>query len=65
MYAIRSYYVREIVWPVMRQSYLMHDSLFEVLDAQPYPPHAALPPGRHVGQNAVAHAKPVAGSMVV
>jgi len=56
-------FLREIVWPVMRQSYLMHDSLFEVLDAQPYPPHAALPPGRHVGQNAVAHAKPVAGSM--
>lgn len=51
---IDQHYLREHVWPTLRQSVLTHDSLFGFHDAKPFPPHA---PNRwgtekfHVGSN--------------
>jgi hypothetical protein len=56
-------FLREVVWPVARQSYMAHDSVFEALDARPFPAGARLIPGRHVGQDAQFHPKPVAGKL--
>ena len=47
-------FLREQVWPTVRHSACIHDSLFRVLGAQPFPPGADLPPGRHVGQDMAA-----------
>lgn len=44
-------FLREAVWPTLKQSCLTHDSWFRVLGAQPFPPYGQLPPHRHVGQN--------------
>jgi len=46
--------LREAIWPIIRQSVIIHDSWFKALGAKPYPKHAALLPGQHVGQNAFA-----------
>lgn len=51
---IDQHYLREHVWPTLRQSVLTHDDLFGFHDAKPFPPHA---PNRwdtekfHVGSN--------------
>ncbi|MDR3537757.1 MAG: hypothetical protein P4L71_14765 [Acetobacteraceae bacterium] len=43
----------EAVWPVVRQSILIHDSVFApCLGSVPFPPFGSLPPGHHVGENA-------------
>lgn len=43
----------EVIWPVVRQSVLIHDSAFTgCLDSVPFPPFGTLPPGQHVGQYA-------------
>jgi hypothetical protein len=44
-------FLREMIWPTVRQSVLVHDSLYEVLGGQPFPPYGRLAPNRHVGQN--------------
>ena len=44
-------FLREQVWPTVRQSCLIHDSIFRVLNAKDFPPYGQLPPGKHVGQN--------------
>ena len=44
-------FLREVVWPVARQSCLRHDSVFRVLGFVPFPENARLGPGRHVGQD--------------
>jgi hypothetical protein len=42
----------ETVWPVVRHSILIHDSIFApCLGSIPFPPFGALPPGHHVGEN--------------
>jgi len=56
-------FLREVVWPMARQSYMAHDSVFDVLDARPFPRNATLVPGRHVGQDAQFHPKPAAGNL--
>jgi len=56
-------FLREVVWPVARQSYMAHDSAFEVLDARPFPRYAILAAGRHVGQDAQFYPKPAAGKL--
>jgi len=49
------HFLREMLWPTIRDSVLNHDELFGFHDAQPFPPH---PPVRwrtaefHVGSNA-------------
>jgi len=44
----------ETVWPSIRQSVLIHDSIFQpCLGSVPFPPFGALPVGKHIGQNAV------------
>lgn len=44
------------VWPTVRGSCLIHDSVFAgCLGSVPFPPFGALPPGHHVGQNAFIH----------
>lgn len=42
------------VWPRIRHDCLVHDSLYRVLGAEAFPAGAALPAGRHVGDNAAA-----------
>ena len=48
----------EAVWPAIRSSCLIHDSIFTgCLGSVPFPPFGALMPGHHVGQNALVHFK--------
>jgi tetratricopeptide (TPR) repeat protein len=43
----------DTVWPVVRHSILIHDSIFmPCLGSVPFPPFGAQPPGHHIGQNA-------------
>lgn len=42
------------VWPRIRGHCLIHDSVFHLFGAKPFPPGSELPPGRHVGDNAAA-----------
>ena len=45
-----------VVWPAIRRHILLHDSIFHpCLCSVPFPPFGALPPGRHVGENAFVH----------
>jgi tetratricopeptide (TPR) repeat protein len=44
----------ETVWPTIRSSCLIHDSIFTgCLGSVPFPPFGTLMPGHHVGQNAL------------
>ena len=48
----------ETVWPTIRSSCLIHDSIFTgCLGSVPFPPFGTLMPGHHVGQNALVHFK--------
>lgn len=44
-------YLREKIWPIIRQSVLNHDSFFTANQAVPYPKEAQLPKIFHVGQD--------------
>jgi hypothetical protein len=44
-------FLREKVWPVVRQSALVHDSWFDFGDKVNFPEVGTLPPWKHVGQN--------------
>ncbi|MDF1755984.1 MAG: sulfotransferase [Verrucomicrobiales bacterium] len=47
--------LREKVWPTIRQSVLIHDSVYTgCLGSVPFPEVGQLPPDRHVGQNEAA-----------
>lgn len=47
--------LRSMVWPTIRQSVLIHDSVFTgCLGSVPFPACGKLPPNRHVGQNEAA-----------
>ncbi len=49
----------ETVWPTIRHSCLIHDSVFTgCLGSVPFPPFGDCPPGRHVGENAFRHFTP-------
>lgn len=49
----------EAVWPTIRRSVLIHDSVFTgALGSVPFPPFGALPQGFHIGQNAFHHFRP-------
>ena len=51
----------DTVWPAIRSSILIHDSIFTgVLGSVPFPPFARLPAGSHIGQNAFVHFNPAA-----
>lgn len=47
-------FLRTVAWPLVKQSCLIHDSLYRVFGAEDFPPYGALPPGRHVGDNDAA-----------
>lgn len=50
----------DTVWPAVRSSILIHDSVFTgTLGSVPFPPYGDLPVGMHVGQNAFVHFSPV------
>lgn len=52
----------EAVWPTIRSSCLIHDSVFTgCLGSVPFPPFGRLMPGHHVGQNAMVHFKRTPG----
>ncbi len=49
----------DTVWPTVRGSILIHDSVFTgTLGSVAFPPYGALPEGSHVGQNAFVHFSP-------
>jgi|GEM_PF-911431 len=51
--------LREVVWPTVRNSVLIHDSVYTgCLGSVPFPPFGGLPPNRHVGQNEAAVGSP-------
>jgi hypothetical protein len=46
----------DTVWPTIRHSILIHDSIFTgTLRSVPFPPFGQLPAGTHIGQNAFVH----------
>jgi tetratricopeptide (TPR) repeat protein len=46
----------DTVWPAIRHSCLIHDSVFTgTLGSIPFPPFGELPAGSHIGQNAFVH----------
>ena len=47
-------FLREMIWPTVRQSVLIHDSKFRCLGARDFPAGGELLPGHHVGQDASA-----------
>jgi hypothetical protein len=48
----------DTVWPTIRHSILIHDSIFTgTLGSVPFPPFGQLPAGSHIGQNAFVHSK--------
>ncbi|MDF1862872.1 MAG: sulfotransferase domain-containing protein [Verrucomicrobiales bacterium] len=52
--------LREVVWPIIRQSVLCHDSVYTgCLGSVPFPQLATLPSRYHVGQNEAAVRKEV------
>jgi tetratricopeptide (TPR) repeat protein len=49
----------DTVWPAVRHSILIHDSIFTgTLGSVPFPPFGQLPAGSHIGQNAFVHFNP-------
>lgn len=44
-------FLREVVWPIVRQSVHVHDSIFRYGGAVDFPPYGRRASGRHVGQN--------------
>ena len=45
-------FLREMVWPTVRKSVVIHDSVYtSCLSSIPFPPHGNLAPERHIGQN--------------
>ena len=49
----------DTVWPAIRRSILIHDSVFTgTLGSIPFPPYGALPAGQHIGQNGFVHFSP-------
>lgn len=49
----------DTVWPTIRHSILIHDSIFTgTLGSVPFPPFGQLPAGSHIGQNAFVHFNP-------
>jgi len=58
-------FLREVIWPIARQSYLLHDSHFTVLKAVPFPVRAGLPQGVNLGQNMERLPQPKIGAMRV
>lgn len=47
-------FLRLAVWPTVKQSCLIHDSIYRCFDARDYPPLGRLPANRHIGQNEFA-----------
>ena len=56
-------FLREAVWPTVRQGVCIHDSLFRVLGAEDFPADAHMPAERHVGQDMSAWRSPSIGSV--
>lgn len=44
-------FLRNMVWPTVKQSVLIHDRHFRCFDSKPFPELGTLPEYRHVGQN--------------
>ena len=44
-------FLGRVVWPLIKEHCLIHDSVFRIFGAKDFPPGADLPPGRHVGDN--------------
>lgn len=52
--AIDQIFLRQMVWPLIRSDVLIHDSVYTLFDARPFPTHAWCQPGFHVGQDFAA-----------
>ncbi len=44
-------FLGRIVWPIIKKSCLVHDSIYRNFDARGFPEGSELTPGRHVGDN--------------
>ncbi len=51
-------FLREVVWPLIRADVLIHDRHYRVFGARPFPAHAPLIAGMHVGENHVRRREP-------
>lgn len=52
--AIDQMFLRQMVWPLIRSDVLIHDSIYALFGARPFPTHAWCQPGFHVGQDFAA-----------
>ncbi len=52
--AIDQIFLRQMVWPLIRSDVLIHDSIYTLFGARPFPPQAWCEPGFHVGQDFAA-----------
>lgn len=44
-------FLGRVVWPIIKNNCMIHDSHFRVFNAFDFPPGSELPPGHHVGEN--------------
>lgn len=44
-------FLRQEIWPRIKNHLLIHDSIFNTLHSVDFPPYATLPAGQHVGQD--------------
>ena len=58
-------FLRLSVWPTMKQSCLIHDSLYRSFLAREYSPFGRLSADRHIGQNESAASKSVNAKILV
>lgn len=55
------HFLRQVVWPIMRGSVIVHDGHFAFGETKSYDPDYALPRRMHIGQNDWIHYRPAAG----
>ncbi len=44
-------FLGRVVWPMVKESCLIHDRIYRVFNSRDFPPGSELPAGRHVGDN--------------
>ncbi|MEN9362629.1 MAG: hypothetical protein RL095_4164 [Verrucomicrobiota bacterium] len=54
---VDQWFLRDMVWPRIRDKTCIHDSLYDVPGTRRFPAVGGLPPDRHVGQNHSVHVK--------
>lgn len=55
---IDQWFLGSMIWPLIKSSCFIHDSLFRVFGSVPFPEYGRLPPGKHVGLSLRARYQP-------